>query len=71
MMNQRYVMWFDELQLKDIPEVGGKNASLGEMRQNLQKKGVNIPDGYAITAHAYRTLIESAGIWDQIKEEEE
>jgi pyruvate,water dikinase len=68
MMNQRLVMWFDELQLKDIPEVGGKNASLGEMRQNLQKKGVNIPDGYAITAQAYRYLIESAGIWGKIKE---
>jgi len=38
------------------------------MRQNLQKKGVNIPDGYAVTAHAYRYLIESAGIWDKIKE---
>ncbi|HTZ39283.1 MAG TPA: phosphoenolpyruvate synthase [Syntrophales bacterium] len=68
MMNQRLVMWFDELQLKDIPEVGGKNASLGEMRQNLQKKGVNIPDGYAVTAYAYRYLIDSAGIWETIKE---
>ncbi|HET6490324.1 MAG TPA: phosphoenolpyruvate synthase [Syntrophales bacterium] len=68
MMNEKMVMWFDELQLKDIPEVGGKNASLGEMRQNLQKKGVNIPDGYAITAAAYRHLIESAGIWGKIKE---
>ena len=68
MNNERLVIWFDELQLKDIPEVGGKNASLGEMRQNLQKKGVNIPDGYAITAAAYRHLIESAGIWDNIKE---
>jgi pyruvate,water dikinase len=68
MMNEKLVMWFDELQLKDIPEVGGKNASLGEMRQNLQKKGVNIPDGYAITAQAYRYLIKSAGIWDKIKE---
>ncbi|NTV54623.1 MAG: phosphoenolpyruvate synthase, partial [Syntrophaceae bacterium] len=68
MNNERLVIWFDELQLKDIPEVGGKNASLGEMRQNLQKKGVNIPDGYAITAAAYRHLIESAGIWDKIKE---
>jgi hypothetical protein len=37
MNNERLVIWFDELQLKDIPEVGGKNASLGEMRQNLQK----------------------------------
>ena len=68
MNKERLVIWFDELQLKDIPEVGGKNASLGEMRQNLQKKGVNIPDGYAVTAHAYRYLIESAGIWDKIKE---
>jgi pyruvate,water dikinase len=67
-MNEKLVMWFDELQLKDIPEVGGKNASLGEMRQNLQKQGVNIPDGYAITAAAYRHLIASAGIWDKIKE---
>jgi pyruvate,water dikinase len=68
MMNEKLVMWFDDLQLKDIPEVGGKNASLGEMRRNLQKKGVNIPDGYAITAAAYRHLIASAGIWDKIKE---
>ena len=68
MNKKRLVIWFDELQLKDIPEVGGKNASLGEMRQNLQKKWVNIPDGYAVTAHAYRYLIESAGIWDKIKE---
>jgi pyruvate, water dikinase len=67
-MNEKMVMWFDDLQLKDIPEVGGKNASLGEMRRNLQKKGVNIPDGYAITAAAYRHLIASAGIWDKIKE---
>ena len=68
MNTERLVIWFDELQLKDIPEVGGKNASLGEMRRNLQKKGVNIPDGYAITARAYRYLIESAGIWDKIKD---
>jgi len=68
MNKKRLVIWFDELQLKDIPEVGGKNASLGEMRQNLQKKGVNIPDGYAVTAGAYRYLIDSAGIWGNIKE---
>ena len=67
-MNEKLVMWFDDLQLKDIPEVGGKNASLGEMRRNLQTQGVNIPDGYAITAAAYRHLIASAGIWDNIKE---
>ncbi|MDI9570863.1 MAG: phosphoenolpyruvate synthase [Pseudomonadota bacterium] len=67
MTDNRLVIWFDELQLSDIPQVGGKNASLGEMRRELIPKGVNIPDGYAVTAHAYRYLLESAGIVDRIK----
>ncbi|MFA5182136.1 MAG: phosphoenolpyruvate synthase [Syntrophales bacterium] len=67
MNDNKLVLWFDELQLADIPQVGGKNASLGEMRRELIPKGVNIPDGYAITAFAYRYLLESAGIRDQIK----
>ena len=62
MKDNKLVLWFDELQLADIPQVGGKNASLGEMRRELIPKGVNIPDGYAITADAYRYLLESAGI---------
>jgi len=67
MNDNRLVIWFDELQLSDIPQVGGKNASLGEMRRELIPKGVNIPDGYAVTAHAYRYLLKSAGIVEQIK----
>ncbi|MCK9197444.1 MAG: phosphoenolpyruvate synthase [Syntrophales bacterium] len=67
MNDNKLVLWFDELQLADIPQVGGKNASLGEMRRELIPKGVSIPDGYAITAYAYRYLLESAGIRDQIK----
>ncbi|MBP8979726.1 MAG: phosphoenolpyruvate synthase [Syntrophobacterales bacterium] len=67
MNDNRLVIWFDELQLRDIPQVGGKNASLGEMRRELIPKGVNIPDGYAVTAHAYRYLLKSAGIVEQIK----
>ncbi len=67
MNDNKLVLWFDELQLADIPQVGGKNASLGEMRRELIPKGVSIPDGYAITAFAYRYLLESAGIRDQIK----
>ena len=63
----RLAIWFDELQIKDIPEVGGKNASLGEMRRELTSKGVSIPDGYAVTAYAYRYLLESAGIQDEMK----
>ncbi|HOJ52047.1 MAG TPA: phosphoenolpyruvate synthase [Syntrophales bacterium] len=67
-MAERLVIWFDELQLMDIPQVGGKNASLGEMRRELRPKGVNIPDGFAVTAHAYRYLISSAGIKEKIQQ---
>lgn len=66
-MNDKFVLWFNELELKDIPQVGGKNASLGEMIRELTSKGVRIPDGYAITAHAYRYLLDSADITDEIK----
>lgn len=67
MDDTRLIIWFDNLRLGDIPQVGGKNASLGEMRRELAPKGVNIPDGFAITAHAYRYLLESAGIRDEIE----
>ncbi|MCX7634647.1 MAG: phosphoenolpyruvate synthase [Syntrophales bacterium] len=68
MNDKKLIIWFDELELSDIPQVGGKNASLGEMRRKLTPQGVNIPDGYAVTAHAYRYLLSSAGITDQIRE---
>ncbi len=55
------VLWFDEIGIKDIPYVGGKNASLGEMTRGLKGK-VPIPPGFAITAFAYRTFLEKAGI---------
>ncbi len=66
-MSDKFVLWFNQLELKDIPQVGGKNASLGEMIRELTSKGVNIPDGYAITAHSYRYLLDSAGITKKIK----
>jgi pyruvate,water dikinase len=62
------VLWFDEIGIKDVPLVGGKNASLGEMYQELTPKGVNIPNGFAITAYAYQYLIKSAGIEDAIRD---
>jgi len=68
MKDDKLVIWFDELQLNDIPQVGGKNASLGEMRRELRPKGVSIPDGYAVTAFAYQYLLKSAGVSDQINE---
>ena len=62
------VLWFDEIGIEDVPLVGGKNASLGEMYQELTPMGVNIPDGFAITAYAYRHLLKSAGIEDAIQD---
>ena len=63
----KLILWFDELGISDVPVVGGKNASLGEMYRKLTKKGVSIPNGFAITAEAYRYLLREAGIEDDIK----
>jgi len=57
--NQSNVRWFETLSNLDVPIVGGKNASLGEMVQSLRPGGVRIPDGFATTAEAYRTFIQS------------
>lgn len=65
--NKRFILWFDEITSKDVPLVGGKNASLGEMYRELAKKGVKIPNGFAITAYAYQYLIKKAGIKDDIE----
>jgi pyruvate,water dikinase len=64
----KFVKWFEEIGAQDIALVGGKNASLGEMIRNLGKKGVNIPPGFAITAEAYKYVIEKAGISQKIKD---
>ena len=60
------VIPFKDLHIEDVPIVGGKNASLGEMYRELNKKGVTVPNGFAITALAYRYFIESAGLKDKI-----
>ncbi|MBD2208819.1 phosphoenolpyruvate synthase [Nostoc linckia FACHB-104] len=62
------ILWFDEVGIADIPLVGGKNASLGEMIQQLTPKGVNVPTGFATTAYAYRYFIESAGLEAKLRE---
>ncbi|MEH2064405.1 MAG: phosphoenolpyruvate synthase [Nostoc sp.] len=56
------ILWFDEIGIADIPVVGGKNASLGEMIQQLTPKGINVPTGFTTTAYAYRYFIKSAGL---------
>ncbi len=62
------ILWFDQLGIEDVPLVGGKNASLGEMYRLLTPKGVKIPNGFALTAHAYRIFLEKAGLVDKIHE---
>ena len=66
--NRRFILWFKETSIKDVPLVGGKNASLGEMYTTLVPKGIRVPNGFAITAHAYRYFIEKAGLIDFIKQ---
>ncbi len=63
-----FILWFDQLAIEDVPYVGGKNASLGEMYRILTPKGVKVPNGFAVTAYAYRYFVEKAGIKDKIKE---
>lgn len=62
----RYIRFFNELSIDDIPIVGGKNASLGEMYQNLTPKGVNIPNGFATTSDAYWLLLQENNIKEKI-----
>ena len=67
-MIKEFNKWFEELTIKDVSSVGGKNASLGEMIRSLGEKGVNVPSGFAVTAYAYKYTIEKAGVDKKIKE---
>jgi len=58
----KYVRWFSEIGIGDVPLVGGKNASLGEMYRELRDSGVKIPNGFAVTAEGYRHFLRSAGL---------
>ncbi len=62
------IRWFEEIGIEDVPLVGGKNASLGEMYRELAAKGVKVPNGFAITADAYRYFIKEAGLDARIRE---
>jgi pyruvate,water dikinase len=61
------VLWFSELGLTDLDQVGGKNASLGEMVRNLASAGVKVPDGFATTADAYRRFLAESGLDTRIE----
>jgi pyruvate, water dikinase len=65
---KKLILWFDEIGIEDVPIVGGKNASLGEMHQKLTSRGVAVPNGYAITAYAYQYLLKEAGVEQAIRD---
>src|SRR6478736_4549662 len=57
------VRWFSDMRLGDVATVGGKNASLGELYSALSQQGVQVPNGFALTAQAYRAALNGAGAW--------
>ena len=61
-----FVRWFATLGIADVPEVGGKNASLGEMYSRLGAAGVLVPNGFALTAGAYRQALADADAWPRL-----
>ena len=61
-----YIRWFNELTIDDIPLVGGKNASLGEMYRELSSQGIQIPNGFAVTAEGYRYLLAQSHAWEAL-----
>ncbi|HEY6859824.1 MAG TPA: phosphoenolpyruvate synthase [Pseudolabrys sp.] len=61
-----YVRWFSDIRLGDVALVGGKNASLGELYSTLSKQGVRVPNGFALTAEAYRDALTAAKAWERL-----
>jgi pyruvate, water dikinase len=66
MTQPEYVRWFAEISYADVPLVGGKNASLGEMYRELTPLGVRQANGFAVTAAAFRDALTAAGAWEQL-----
>ena len=64
MQDTTYIRWFSDLGRDDVSSVGGKNASLGELYRHLRPLGVEVPDGFALTAAAFRDALTEAKAWD-------
>jgi pyruvate,water dikinase len=62
-----YIRWFKDLRIEDVPLVGGKTASLGELYSTLSSQGVKVPNGFALTAAAYRDALREAGAEDELR----
>ncbi len=60
------IKWFSEIGIEDVAEVGGKNASLGEMYRNLTSEGVRVPNGFAVTASAYKYILDYNHLWEKL-----
>ncbi len=67
MPKKKFILWFKDIRIKDVPKVGGKNASLGEMYSKLTKQHINIPNGFAVTADAYDYFITLTGVKKEIR----
>lgn len=67
-MAENYVIWFEQLRMTDVEQVGGKNASLGEMISQLASSGVRVPGGFATTADAYRDFLQHNGLAERINQ---
>lgn len=65
MQKKKYVRWLDEISLDDLADVGGKNASLGELSGALSEE-IKVPESFAVTAPAYRDLLDQNEIWPRI-----
>ncbi len=64
-----YIRWFADLRMRDVPLVGGKTASLGELYSTLASEHIAVPNGFAVTAEAYRDAITEADAWDKLHEQ--
>ena len=68
-MVSEYILWLEKLGMNDLEQVGGKNASLGEMISHLTDAGVSVPGGFATTAQAYRDFLDQSGLAERIRAE--
>lgn len=68
MTKEPLILWFNQIDIRDVPAVGGKNASLGEMYCNLKSEGISVPNGFATTAAAYHLFLSETGLDQQIQE---
>ena len=68
MMEAKQILWFEDIGMGDLPQVGGKNASLGEMIRCLSDLGIQVPGGFAVTAAAYRRFLRETGLESEIEQ---